>query len=170
MPKIISKIGAAVLLIGLIASAGQAADRPADTEAAPQAFPAPTLIYLVSGIRDTGSAENTGVATVTHCSNWTPNSQRVRYVIKNFNGSAVANSIFTLSADATRTVSTHGTVYVEDLPFLSPGVAINQGRMAIYATHPVVTCSFQIIDAASGSPNGGDLHVVRVNPIPNTQE
>ena len=170
MSKILA-IGRAALLIGTMVSVGQAADRPAQSGAPAnlRAFPALTVIYKAAGVRDSGSAENAGTATTTHCTNTSGASQRIRYVVRNFNGAVVADAAFTVGAITTRTVSTHGTVLVEDLPFLSPGVAIAQGVITIYATAASVICTIQVLDASTGV-SVGDLHLVRFNSIADTQE
>lgn len=167
----IPAIGKAALLIGTMVSVGQAADRPAQSGAPAnlRAFPALTVIYKAAGVRDSGSAANAGTATTTHCTNATAVSQQIKYVVRNFNGAVVANAAFTVAALTTRTVSTHGTVLTEDLPFLSPGVAINQGVITIFATAASVICTVQVLDAASGV-SIGDLHLVRFNSIADTQE
>ncbi|MGH6925622.1 MAG: hypothetical protein ACRED5_17990 [Propylenella sp.] len=162
-------LGVAALLIGSVASAGQAADRANQAVAAPQAFPNLTLIYAMSGVRDSGSADNTGVATTLHCTNFTSSTQQIRFVVRNFNGAVVANLTSNIGALVTVTRSTHGTAMTEDLPHLAPGVLINQGAMTIATTAANFTCTAQTVDAASGLPLD-DLHLTRFASWPGSQE
>lgn len=166
----IARVGAAALLVGSIATVGQAADdRPGRPLPALRAFPALTYIYVISGVQDSGGAENAGVATTIHCTNWTVASQQIRFTVKNFNGATVATQTVGIGGGVTVTKSTHGSAITEDLPHFSPGVAINQGSVAIEATAAQVTCTAQVRDAASAVP-ASPLHSVRFNPWPNSQE
>ena len=163
-------LGVAVLLAGTIASTGQEADRPpSSTLGDSRAFPALTKIYEASGVRDSGSAEDTGVATTVFCSNLHPQTQQLRITIRNDSGFVAASQTFEISSFSTLTKSTHGTLLSESLPFLSPGVFIGRGVVLIAATAPQITCTVQVLDAATGV-SIGDLHMVRFNPRPNTQE
>ena len=138
--------------------------------AAPEAFPALTLIYRASGLRDNGRATNAGVATSIHCTNLTTTSQQVQYILRDFNGALGANPTFTLASTRTHTSSTHGTVLFNEDAFLSPGRVYEQGLLAILATNPNVICSVHVVDASDSDPNGIDLHLVRYSAAPGTQE
>jgi hypothetical protein len=48
--------------------------------------------------------------------------------------------------------------------------SINQGSAQIQATSLLVHCTAMIIDAAVQIPQGTALHMVRINPAPDTQE
>ena len=138
--------------------------------AAPEAFPALTLIYRASGLRDNGRATNAGVATSIHCTNLTTTSQRVQYVLRDFDHTLGASPTFTLAAGRTHTSSTHGTVLFNEDVILSPGQVYQQGLLAILATNPNVICSVHVVDAAAAIPHGIDLHLVRYSAAPGTQE
>lgn len=127
-------------------------------------------IYRVSGVRDNGGAINTGVATSFHCTNFSTVTENIRYLILNFNGIVVADVTATVASFRTHTASTHGTVMFNEDAFLSTGTVIEQGFAIIQATSPKVFCSAMIIDAAAAVPNAVSLHMVRVSPVPGTQE
>jgi hypothetical protein len=127
------------------------------------------LTYVISGVRDDGGAENVGSATTFHCTNTSPVAEQIQFVLRNFNGIIAANITVTVGSANTHTKSTHGTAITEDLPHLSPGVAINQGMMFIFATSQFVFCTAVTVDAAN--PNVGfALHMVRFQPLSGTQE
>jgi hypothetical protein len=60
-------------------------------------------------------------------------------------------------------------LFFEDA-ILSPGEAIEQGSAEILATSIQVFCSAMIISAAANVPEGIELHLVRLNAIPGSQE
>jgi hypothetical protein len=129
------------------------------------------LIYRIAGIRDTGDAANVGVATTIHCTNFSLVAETVRYLLKRTNGDVVANVSKTIDAGGTEAASTHFTAMVDEDGVLAPGVSINPGSAFIFTTSPQkVICSAMIVDAAATVPQGISLHMVRFNPITNTQE
>ncbi len=129
------------------------------------------LIYRIAGVRDSGDASNVGVATTIHCTNLSPVAETVRYVIRTAGGTVAANVSKTIDAGGTEAASTHFTAMVDEDGVLAPGVSINPGSAAIFATSPQkVFCSAMIVDAAATVPQGIALHMVRFNPITNTQE
>ena len=137
----------------------------------PQATTDPLkVIYRVSGIRDDGAGDNTGTATVFHCSNLSNVSENVRFAIHNSIGSLVANSTRTIPSKSTISVATHGTANSENLPHLSPGTVIGQGLAVIAATSPKVICTVIVVDAAAATPIGTPLHLVRFTPMKDTLE
>jgi len=162
-----SKLAITAALAIFVPAVAAAADRPG--EASARAFPALTNIYVASGVQDSGSAENTGVATTIHCTNWTGAVKQIRFTVKNFNGTTAANLTVNVGPGITVTKSTHGSAITEDLPHLAPGVSISQGSLVIAATAAQVTCTVQVRDAASGVP-ASDLHLIRFNPWPGSQE
>ena len=166
-------IVATTLALTVSSAWAQHADRATSqsiTRAAPEAFPALTLIYRASGLRDNGRATNTGVATSIHCTNLTTTSQQVQYILRDFDHTLGASPTFTLAAGRTHTSSTHGTVLFNEDANLSLGRVYEQGLLAILATNPNVICSVHVVDAAVAIPNGIDLHLVRYNAAPGTQE
>jgi hypothetical protein len=128
------------------------------------------LTYVVPGVTDSGGADNTGVATTFHCTNTSTVSEQVQIVVRNFDGSIVGNDLSTVGSARTLTKSTHGTALTEDLPFLTPGTAINQGQAFIFATSQFVFCSAMVLDASIAGSQGVSLHMVRFSPLSGTQE
>ena len=134
-------------------------------------FPTLTTIYVGSGVTDTGSATEDGVATSFHCTNVSGVAATVRYLVLHSNG-AIAGSL-TLSAPhgATVTASTHAVfLFTEGTNQINPTVMVQQGGINIESTQSGVFCTAMIVDAAAAVPNGIDLHLVRVNPHPGTVE
>lgn len=164
-----SKLVIAAALAILVPAVAAAADRRGQASVSIGAFPALTNIYVASGVQDSGSGDNTGVATTIHCTNWTGATQQIRFTVKNFNSVTAANQTVNVGAGVTVTKSTHGSVITEDLPHLSPGVVISQGSIVIATTAAQVTCTVQVRDAASAVP-ASTLHLVRFNPWPGGQE
>jgi len=136
----------------------------------PRAFPALTLIYSASGVLDNGGASGTGVATTIMCTNWTGASQAIRFLIRRYSGLTAANATSNIPGLYTYTVSTHNTVAFFEDTQLSPGTSIDPGSLRIFATTPNVSCTAMVIDAGAAAPHGIDLHLVRHNVWPNTQE
>jgi len=179
MIKITSSLSISTLL-GLclaLALPAQAQDRaPTPTAPGPAAVgPAAAggteiILYRVPGVRDNGGAENTGVATSFHCTNFSGVTESVRIVVRNFDSFLVVNQAFNINHLQTVTKSTHGTLYTEDLPFLTPGIAINQGTAAIAATTVNIVCTAMTIDASTIVPVGVALRMIRFNPAPGSQE
>jgi hypothetical protein len=110
------------------------------------------------------------VATTFHCTNFSGVTETIRIVIRNFNSTLVSNSAFNINHLQTVTKSTHGTVQTEDLPHLSPGIALNQGTAAIAATSVFIVCTAVTIDASTIVPVGVALRMIRFNPAPGSQE
>jgi hypothetical protein len=127
------------------------------------------VLYRVSGVYDSGGADNTGVATTFFCTNVSGVPETIRFVVRSAGGSLVVNVAFTINHLQTLTVSTHFTVrFGEDASLATGGV--NGGTAAIAATSQHMTCSAMIVDAAAAVPQGIALHLLRYNPIPGTEE
>ena len=97
----------------------------------------------------------------------------VRLVVAIGQTSEVARALAHREAVAsarTLTKSTHGTALTEDLPFLTPGTAINQGVVFIFATSPFVFCSVMVLDASTAGTQGVALHIVGFGAVSGTQE
>jgi hypothetical protein len=127
-------------------------------------------IYRISGVRDTGAGDEVGVATSFHCTSASTVDESLRIVVRNFDDTLVASRAFIVHPRDTLSLSTHFTkVFVEDF-VLSRGVIIKQGSAEITATSADIFCSAMIIDAASASPLGIALHLVRFNAAAGSQE
>lgn len=171
MSKIKSIVAAAAFVLSLPAIAGAAERIEGQAQALnPRAFPNMTQIYVASGVTDNGGAENAGVASSIHCTNFTANAKQVRCLVRNWDGAVVANFTTQIASLGTLTVSTHFTVAFSDDVVLSAGTAIFQGSFRIFATAPQITCTAMVIDASAVAPIGTNLHLVRHNAWPNTQE
>ena len=126
-------------------------------------------LYFFPGVRDNGGGAGTGVATSIHCVNFSGATEKLQYVVFNFDSSIKANLNLNIGQDQTRTASTHDTVlYAEDL-ILNTGV-VNQGSAIVGATSVDIVCTAQVLDAAAATPNGIDLHGLRFNAVPSTAE
>lgn len=137
---------------------------------APQATTDPErIIYRVAGIKDTGSAENVGFATTFHCTNYGTAMENLRIRIFNYNGTELKNSLHFVPAKSTKSISTHGTAALEDLPHLLPGLSVQQGHAAIFATTLNIGCTVVVTNAADLADSYA-LHMTRYNPIPGTTE
>jgi hypothetical protein len=126
-------------------------------------------VYLFPGARDNGGGAGTGVATSVHCTNFSGATEKLLYVVLNFDSSTKANLNLNIGQSQTRTASTHDTVlYAEDL-ILNTGV-VNQGVVGVSSTNINIVCTAQVLDAAAATPNGFELHGIRMNPLPGTSE
>ena len=126
-------------------------------------------LYFFPGVRDNGGGAGTGVATSIHCVNFSGATEKLQYVVFNFDSSIKANLNLNIGQDQTRTASTHDTVlYAEDL-ILNTGV-VNQSSDIVGATSVDIVCTAQVLDAAAATPNGIDLHGLRFNAVPSTAE
>lgn len=128
------------------------------------------VIYRVSGVRDSGSGAGVGVATSFHCSNFGSVAEIIRIVVRHADGGIAASRTFQINSGSTFTASTHATNLFSDNAFLAMGEAITQGLVTIQSTSLQVHCSAMIVDATASVPQGIALHMVRVNPVLNTQE
>lgn len=138
---------------------------------APQALTYPQqIIYRVSGVRDDGQGAQLGVATSFHCTNWSNLPEKLAIAVYNFNGALARARSFIVNSHYTFTVSTHKTLIFSENEILSPGVDIDQGYAQIHSTTTNIYCSAMIVDAASSSPAGIALHLVRFNPFPGSTQ
>ncbi|HET6376533.1 MAG TPA: hypothetical protein VFF88_10840 [Methylocella sp.] len=153
---------------------GYAADRATQGEAqavSPQALTYPLqIIYRVSGVRDDGQGPELGVATSFHCTNWSNLPEKLAIAVYNFNGALVRAANFIVNSHHTFTISTHKTNIFSEDAILRPGVDIDQGYAQILSTTTNIYCSAMIVDAASASPAGIELHLLRFNPYPGSTQ
>jgi hypothetical protein len=117
---------------------------------------------------DSGGADNTGAATAFHCTNFSGVNENVRIVVRNFNGVLLFNFYSTILHLSTVAASTKATSVYSTFN-MNTG-AIHQGTAAIAATSVNVVCTVMQVDAASSTPQGIKLQMIRFNPIPGTQE
>ena len=131
-------------------------------------FANPTIIYVGSGVFDSGDGPNTGTATSVHCSNFTGTTASVTVlffsaptVFRGKSGTTFANA-------KTVTVSTHGVLHFNDL--VANTGAISKGFFIVQSTQSGVYCTAMIVDADGPPSSGIALHMVRYNPHPETVE
>jgi hypothetical protein len=155
--KLLSSVVAAAILSAILPAQGATTD-PLKT------------IYRVPGVRDNGGGAQTGVATSFFCSNLSSVPETIRFVVRSAAGTVVGDQSFQMPSLRTVTASTHETTLFSETLVLTPGSGIIQGMAVILSTSLNVHCSAMIVDAAATVPQGIALHMVRVNPAPNTQE
>ena len=127
------------------------------------------IIYRFPGVADGGGADNVGVATVFHCTNFSGVMENIRFVTRKTSGDLATNVAFSIAHLATRTVPTHPTLaYSDSANNLNTGVV--EGTTAIAATSINVICTAMTIDASAATPIGVALRGIRFNPVPGTQE
>jgi hypothetical protein len=136
--------------------------------AATPAQAASATIYVVSGVYDSGSGSNAGVATSFHCTNLDRAQNTVTVTVHDTIGAVAGGGPTTLSRRQSVTVSTHFTTLFADAS-LSSG-QVTQGYAVIAATSSNLVCSEMIVDASASVPNGIALHMQRRTPLANTQE
>ena len=160
-----SSIVKACALLGFIVAAPLAGAIPAHAQT-PN-----TLLYLYSGVYDSGDAANTGSATSIHCSNFSGVDVNVQVVVYDTIAALKGNGALAIPNNESRTASTHLTnAYTEDQSFGFGTGTIRAGFALVVASSPYVVCSAQVVDAAAQNPIGFSLHGIRYNPIPGTQE
>ena len=131
------------------------------------------IIYRFPGVRDTGGAPGSGVATSFHCTNFSGGTETVRFVLRDTSSAIVSNNTYTLNHLRTVTISTRvNAAYLHDLtiPVLAPTGIFAQGTVAIAATSTSIICTAMTIDASTTAPVGVALRGIRFNPVPGSQE
>jgi len=127
------------------------------------------IIYRFPGVRDDGGADNVGVATVFHCTNFSGVQENLRFVTRSPGGTLKTNLPLLIGHLLTRTIATHfNLAYGIDLN-LATGV-LSSGTTAIAATSTSIICTAMTIDAANPKPDGVALRAIRFNPVPGSQE
>src|SRR5262249_60726949 len=120
------------------------------------------------GVRDNGGADNTGVATSFHCTNFSGVPETIRIVVRDSDGTLQANNSFAVVHLATLTARTHRTSLY---PHALVTTGIVTGTAAIAATSINVICTAVTLDASlSVSPIGFALRGIRFNPAPGTPQ
>jgi hypothetical protein len=125
------------------------------------------IIYRFPGVRDDGSADLAGVATVFHCTNFSGVTEGMRFVTRTFDGTLKTNVGLNIDHLATITRSTH---HVAAYPSLTLATGPTQGTTAIAATSTNIICTAVTIDAANAKPDGVALRGIRFSPVPGSQE
>jgi len=129
------------------------------------------LIYRGAGVLDTGGAAFTGDATAFHCTNFSGTLENIRFVIRNADGTLMANSAFLVAHLSTITALTKDTsIFTVSFKLLLNTGSVGIGTVAIAATSLNVTCTAMLVQANITTPAGIKLHMTRFNPIAGTQE
>src|SRR6476646_1453006 len=89
------------------------------------------VIYVFSGVRDSGTADNTGQATSVQCTSFSGVAETINVIVKDDAGTQRANTLIPIAPAATQVASTHGTPFSEAV--LATG-SINAGSLAVLAT------------------------------------
>jgi len=126
------------------------------------------IIYRFPGVRDDGSANFFGTATLFHCTNFSGAAETIRFVTRDNLGGLLNNTSMTIQHLGTVTLSTHGVASFVN--FTVNTGAVGQGTTAVAATSINIICTAMIIDAANSKPVGVSLRGIRFNPIPGAQE
>ena len=126
------------------------------------------LIYRFAGVRDDGSPNFAGVATVFNCTNFSGASDNIRRVTRRTDG-ILLTTVFNMDHLATLTVATHATNAYVEVAALDTG-SVSQGTTAVAATSTNIVCTAMTIDAATAAPTGVALRGIRFSPVPGSQE
>jgi len=129
-----------------------------------------TLIYRFPGVFDSGDPDNTGVATVFFCTNFSGVLENVRIVTRQSNADIVINKVFALSHLTTLIAVTHPTFAYSDGGPSNMATGFIQGTAAIAATSINIICTAETIDATTAAPVGVAKRGIRFNPVPGSQE
>jgi len=131
--------------------------------AALQAHAAMSVIYVVPGVVDSGGGNNTGVATVFHCSNPTSNSKDVNVSVYDSAGTLAGSATVAVGGKGTATFATKLTTVFREDANLATGT-VRQGRAHISAQSDKVFCSVVVVDAANLAAGFlSSLHMIRID-------
>jgi hypothetical protein len=143
------------------------------TSATATTFPSFTTIYVITGIKDSGGADNTGAATAVQCSNVSGVTTTIRYLTLSASGT-VLGTVTRNNVAHGETVenSTKGTFAYnnEGLDLIPDMASISAGVLNIESLQSGVFCTAAIIDASNVVPIGVSPHIIRVNPHPGSVE
>ena len=151
----------------MVAALGLAFLLPASVDAA-QGDPE-VIIYRFPGVQDDGGNPSIGIATVFHCTNFSGETETLRFVVRTVNGTILANLPYTLPHLVTQTLGTHTVAAYPAMAGLGTG-PVNSGTVAIAATSTNIVCAAMTIDAGNPKPTGIAMHGIRFNPVTGSQE
>jgi hypothetical protein len=170
MRSISVSVAAIALIASLVPTDAQQRSYPEGGAPGPKAVGDPLqLIYRVSGLRDSGSGPEAGIATAFHCTSFSSVDETLHINVRNFNATVRGVEV-TVASRRTATISTHLTrIFTEDA-VVGAGITVNQGSAEILATSTNMVCSAMIVDAGANFPEGIALHMVRFNAQSGSQE
>jgi hypothetical protein len=126
------------------------------------------ILYRFPGITGSSGADNVGVATLFHCTNFSDVTENIRFVTRDSGGNLLTNMDFGIAHLATLTVSTHDTADDADIAnTLNAGLVT---QTAIAATSINIICTAETIDASTAVPIGVARRGIRFSPVPGSQE
>jgi len=141
--------------------------------AAAVTFPSLTTIYVIAGVKDSGSGSQLGHATVIQCSNVSGATADIRFLLLSADGTVIAfNTAAGVPHGGTVVRSTHNTAAYSTETFLlgAAGAALDARVLNIESTQSGVFCTAAIIDASIANPDGVTPHIIRINPHPGAME
>src|SRR5688572_3530963 len=97
-----------------------------------------TIIYIGSGVVDSGHNDNLGVATSIHCSNVSGVTVQVRAHVYNPFKIQVGAVVTNLENTDTFTFSTHQTLIFSDAEGDMSTLAVQQGMLVVSATNSAI--------------------------------
>jgi hypothetical protein len=127
------------------------------------------IIYRFPGVRDSGGASFTGLATVFHCTNFSGVTETLRFVTRGQNGALLTNVAPNINHLETITTATHLTNAYGNQIVMATGVVL-QGTTAIAATSINIICTAETIDASPAAPIGVARRGIRFSPVPGSHE
>jgi hypothetical protein len=128
------------------------------------------IIYRFPGVRDDGSPDGLGVATVFHCTNFSGATENLRFVTRGIFGTLLTNVTSSIQHLRSLAHSTHFTK-----AYSGAGLSLNTGEVvegttAIAATSINIICTAETIDASTLVPIGVARRGIRFAPVPGSQE
>ena len=156
MTKIQALVVSAAMAIGMATPASAATTDPE------------VIIYRFPGVRDDGSGQLAGVATVFHCTNFSGVTENIRFVTRDGSSVIAGNSLQVINHLNTIVVVTHPVAAYGGVTITSGG--INSGTTAIAATSINIICTAETISASNTVPTGVARRGIRFSPVPGSQE
>lgn len=133
-------------------------------------FSSLTLIYLASGVADSGNSSTVHVATTVPCTNISGQNATVRWIFYAESGVVAGTFTGPVPNGVTVTATTAaGTTVFREARVLSAS-DIFQGMVRVYSTQSGVFCSSMVASSTAAEPQGIDLNMVRFNAHPGTVE
>ena len=155
----------------LVVTSAEAADSKTRLQAlGDRVFPRLTAIYRFTGVADNSGGDFTGYTTVFHCTNFSAQSQTIRFTFRDYSNSILAQPSYTFLPLRTYSIATKDVSSFDLDDVVSIFGSINQGAVNIAATNGNIHCAAQIIDAAALTPLGVALSGARLNSLVGIQE
>lgn len=124
-------------------------------------------LYRVSGLKDSGGADNQGLVTVILCTNFSQEGEYLKVGLYDYSGTVLANSTYYMNSRRTAAFMTRGNTSYTGTQISIP--VVNSGFAVISSTTTNLHCSASVINAGVVG-QGFALHMVRYNPHPGSVE